>query len=370
MIIRKSPFLILAVIGFFLRGQKSNQAFGAENKLPREIEVRRYFHSYNYHIDWNALVDLKNNPILNACILGTTSSELESLHLPDLTIRLQKLQRGNLIKKTGTRYHLNFPAIIDRKQADLEKIVGTTALKLMPTAEKTTHEVAAHLKGREQMLYHFVWSIIMDGHVAWSTLETGLKRQLKKDDASIGGIAWFQYPNHPYRAGTNTYGDLHVGTVFITWSLTTPMPPDVHRIIKEYESELFQSIDTAQPVENQNARQALAQYGLVDEKSMSRVYIINPDSEVAHAFGKISRRFADEVMTHLDVQKAAKTLGTTSVEALVIIYHELCYVLLEKLASKKILEIPEIVLRPDVDFNQAYRLISIADLRESNLSDR
>jgi hypothetical protein len=367
---RKSIFSLFLVTCIFLGVHKPCRVLGAEDKLPREIEFRRYFSSYNFSIDWEALVDLKNNPILNACMEGATSAELESLQIPDLAARLQKLQSGNLIRKIDQHYHLNFPAIIGNKRAELEKLVDQVSLKLLPITQKMTQEIAAHLKGQEQMLYHVVWSIIMDGQVAWITLDNELKKQLGKGDVSITGTSWWKYPNHPYRAGTNSYGDLQTGQAKITWSPNTPMPPVIYEIIKRYEIELIQSTTTGKPVEDLSARQALAKYGLVDGKGIGRVYIIDPSSETAQVFGKFSQTFGKEFMKRIDVQEAAKMLGVTPVQALLIVYHELCYELLEQLAIKGILEIPEVVLKPNAGTDQTYRLISIIDLTKLKSLDQ
>jgi len=370
MAVKKSLFSFLFITGIFLNAQPSSRASGIEADLPQEIEFRLYFHCYNYPIDWAALTDLKNNPILNACTTGVTAKELESLQIPDLEARLQKLQNGKLIRKAGPGYQLNCPAIIGKKQAELKKLVEEAALQLLPASEKMTRDVAAHLKGHEEMLYHLVWSLIMDGPVAWDTLEKELIKQLKKADASISGTIWMSYPNHPYRAGTNTYGDLKNGAVIITWSLTTPLPPVVHQIIKRHEDELILSVTTVQPVEDQSLRQALAKYGFVNQKGIGRVNIIDPSSQIAQDFGKISQRFANEVMTHLDVQQAAKILDVTPVQALVIVFHELCYELLEQLAAKKILDVPQIVLKAGVGLDQTYRLVSVVNQRKMNVPDR
>jgi len=367
---RKTIFWLFFVTCIFLGVYKTCRALGEEDKLPREIEFRRYFSSYNFGIDWEALVDPKNNSILNACIEGATLTELESLQIPDLAPRLQSLQSGNLIRKIDQRYYLKFPAIMGKKQAELEKLAQEVSLKLLPTTQKITQEIAAHLKGHEQMLYHVVWSIVMDGPVAWSTLDSELKKQVGKDNISITGTGWWKYPNHPYRAGTNTYSDLQTGQLAISWSLTTPMPPVIHEIIKRYEIELIQSTTTGNPVKNPSARKALAKYGLVDSKGIGRVYIVDPNSEAAQIFGKLSQTFGKEFMKRIDVQAAAKTLGVTPVQALLIVYHELCYELLGQLAAKGILEIPEVVLKPNAGIDQTYRLISIIDLTKLKSPDQ
>ncbi|HDZ69215.1 MAG TPA: hypothetical protein ENH43_02210 [Phycisphaerales bacterium] len=370
MAVRKNIFSLLVATSIFHSTQKASQALGAEDKPTKEIVFRLYFNNYNAGIDWNALSDLKNNPILNACMTEVTAEKLESLQIPDLKARLQKLQRGKLVRKVGTNYKLAFPAIWGEKKDKLQKIVENTASKVLPKAEQIIKKITPYLKNRKEMLYHVVWSIVMDGPIAWNTLNVELKKQLKKTDSSITATTWLKYPNHPYRVGTNTYSDIQNGAVKITWSRTTPTPSIVHQIIKKYESELIQSVTNSQPLKGQKARQALAQYGLVDEKGIGRVYIIDPASETAQTFGKVSRKFANEVMTDIDVQEAAKMLGVTPAQALVIVYHELCYELLERLAAKRILEVPKIVLKPAVGTDQTYRLVSVINLRKLNLPDQ
>jgi hypothetical protein len=370
MVDRKSTFSLFFVTCVFLGMYRPYRAPGAEDMPPRDIEFRRYFSSYNFGIDWEALVDLGNNPILNACIEGAAVAKLESLRIPDLAARLQRLQRGNLIRKIDQHYHLNFPAIIGKKQAKLGKIVDRVSLELLPIAENMTGQIAAHLKGREQMLYHVVWSIVMDGPVAWNTLDNELKKQLGKNDASITGTMWWKYPNHRYRAGTNSYGDLQIGQVRISWSLSTPMPPVVHAVIKKYERELLQSTNTGKPVEDLSARQALAKYGLVDSKGTGSLYVVDPSSEIARVCAEVSQAFAKEAMKHIDVQQTAKMLGVTPVQALVVIYHEICYELLEQLAIKQVLDVPEVVLSAGARTDQTYRLISIIDLTKLKSLDQ
>ena len=363
---RKSIFSLFFVICIFLGVHKTCRALSAEDKLPGEIEFRRYFHNYNFGgIDWDALIDLKNNPILNACINGATLAELESLQITDLTARLQKLQSGNLIRKIDEHYHLNFSVIIGKKQTELKKLVEEVALQLLPTTEKMTEEIVAHLKKNEQMLYHVVWSIVMDGPVAWKTLDNELKKQLGKNDVSIKGTIWWKYPNHNYLAGTNSYYDdtTKMGTA-ITWTPTTPMPNVVVENLMPYKDEIIQSISQNQPIADQDAVEALAKYGFADEKGALHIYMLDVNTPAFRTFAKSGRTFASETMKHLNLQKVAKILGTSPEEALVIVYHELCYELLKQLADKGILEVPEIALKPKTSSAQMYRLISITTVSD------
>jgi len=366
MVKKKTRNFLLLIVCIFGGAQNTVPVFGAENKLPEEIEFRRHFSCYHCNVDWGALTDLENNPILNACLSGATYKELESLQIAELTVRLQKLQSGDLIRKNGDKYKLAFPAIIGEKRSKLQEVAEEMALKLLPVAEKMVREINPHLKGRDDMMYHVLWSIVMDGPIAWQTVKTELDKKLKKDNSSIGNIAWVMYPSHTHRAGTNTYDDLHIGPVIITWSLNTPMPPIIHQTIKRYETQLIQSAMNNQPLKEQKARQTLAQYGLVDKNGVAHIYIIDVDSEEAQTYKKLGSQFGQEFMAHLNIEKVTDILGISPEQSLVIVYHENCYEILKQLSDKKKLEIPKIVLKARANPAQVYRLISFIRLNESN----
>jgi len=366
---KKKLYLLLLIICVFSTPQNHSPILASQNELPEQMEFRRHFHCYNCNVDWNALADLKNNSILIACMTGATREQLESLLIPDLTARLQELQRGNLIIKNEDAYELAFPAIIGTKRAKLQEAVEHTASALLPVSEEIIQKIIPHLQGREDMLYHVLWSIVMDG-VAWITVKTELGEQLNKDNVSIRGISWVMYPNHPYDFGTNTYDDLQIGKVKITWSTTTALTPSapwvLHETIKKYDNQLTQSLTTGQPIKNQQARQDLAQYGLVDDKGQLTAYIIDTNSQAAQIFYQLGLEFGRKAMAHLDVQKITDLLDVTPEQALVIAYHEICYEILKKLATKETLQVPEIVLKSEAGSDQTYRLISIISISDPN----
>jgi len=370
MVNRKTIFLLLLVGLFFAGQQKKGLIIGVEHQPTEQIEVRRHFNCYNHRVDWNTLIDLENNPILNICLTGAESEELEKLGIKDLESRLEKLQRGNLIRKVGCSYKLAFPSILGEKRTKLQRVVEQTASEVLPAAEEMTRDIIPHLKGYEGMLYHVVWSILMDSPLAWQAAEAELRKQLKKNNISLGGTNWLMYPSHPYRAGTNTYTDLKQGPIKITWSLNTPTPPVVHKTIKKYENQLMQSAMEDQPLKDQEAKQALARYGLIDGQSVSQVYIIDTSSQAAQIYGKLSSKFGKTVMEHFDTEKMTDLLEIPPEQAVVIVYHEICYEILKQLSAKNILEVPQIVLKPKVETTQMYRLISFIHISDSNHEGR
>ena len=363
---KKIVFLLLLVICTILLKQSASLATQGENTPPQNerIEVRLHFSCYHCHIDWNQLTDLKNNPILNACIAGATFEELKDLNVDDLDTRLEKLQEGNVIKQTNGRYFLAFPAIVGGKRAKLQQIIEQTVAQLMPTAKDAVKQLRHHLNQQPEMLFHVLWSIVMDS-VAWQTVQTEFNSQFNKDKVSLEGVGWLMYPSHPYDCGTNTYNDLQIGTVKITWSMTTALTPSapwvLHETIKKYDIQLMQSLTTGQPIKNQQVRQDLAQYGLVDDIGQLTAYIIDPNSQAAQTYWKLGLEFGRKAMTHLDIQKIADILDVTLKQAVVIAYHELCYEILKQLVEKGTIRVPGILLNPQAGTSQTHHLISIIE---------
>jgi len=354
---KNKMFLFLLAVYILIGAQQGHTIFGQEHKLPKEIEVREYFclYSYSAHgINMHELHNPDNNPILNACLTGVTYKELEALGVENLSAHLEKLQTGKILSKVKDRYYLAFPTILGEKRAEFQKLVTQTALKLLPTTQKMIQEIMPHIKNRREMLYHVLWSIVMDGPTAWDTALAELKVRTKGGDTKIENTAWVIYPKHPYHCGTNGYGgsSSQVFYVAITWDQDASAPNRIHRIISKYENQLIQSYRTGQPIESTEGRKPLAQYGLLDDKGVAKVYVTDINSDAAYTYYKLGYEFGNEVMAHLDVEKVAKILGVSPGQALVITYHELCYEILKQLASKGILDVS---IKSE---SQMYRLIS------------
>jgi hypothetical protein len=335
---------------------------GCESKPSEQIEISSYFSLYSgseHGINLNELHNPDNNQILNACLDGAAYSELSKFSNNNLAERLKLLQKGKIIKQIRERYYLNFPVILGEKRTKLQKLVEKTALQLLPETERVIKEIKLHLKGHEEMLYHIVWSGIMDGGVVWSTLRKELQERVKKGDTKIENTAWIIYPRHPYHCGTNGYGDAIAQTI-ITWSSVTPPANFVYKAIKPYRGELIHSSLTKQPIENTEVKNVLAEYGLVDDEGIATAHIFNIDLE-AETFQKsfeLGSEFGHEVMKQLDVEKVANMLDISQGQALVIVYHEVCYEIFKQLASRSILHIPDIVIKPRVETSQMHDLIT------------
>lgn len=362
---KKNTFLLLSIACFIVGCQEVGHTRPSKAKTLKEIEVRKYFSLYSHGahgINISELHNPDNNPILNACLTGAKYRTLEDLGFKDLPDRLERLHEGKIIEQNDGRYYLAFPVVMGQTRTSLQKLIEQVALQLLPVSEKIMQKIELHLEGREEMLYHVLWSVIMDGQVAWNTAKMELSQAAETGDTTIENIAWLVYPRHPYRCGTNGYGDSDV-QILITHSPNTPPPNVVYRTLNKYKNELIHSLATDRPIENREAKKALVEYGFVDDQGTVQVYVVHLgdiDPEVIQEFGRLSYEFGHEVITHLDIQEVADILAVSPGQALVIAYHELCYEVLKQLSSRGTLDIPDIVLISDAEPSQMRRLVTLA----------
>ena len=356
---KKEMFRICILAYILLTGQSLSITSAEQLQLPEDFKVSQYFSFFGSGgIDWQALNDPNNNPILVACLKGVADESLKPLGILDVQQRLERLERGNLIKKTDGRYSLAFPAVIGEKREWLRKYAEQAARQLLPLGEKMIAQIRVNLAGRDEMMYHALWSIVMDGGLAWDAARAEMNKKINAGDTSTENKAWLLYPSHPFQAGTNGYNTPY-GHLAITWSRNTPRPDVIGSMLSRYINQLSQAIEQDRAVEPAEIKDALGKYGLIDEAGKVRLYTIQADSEAAQSYAELGTQFGRQIMTQLDANKVAEMLEVSPGVAFVIAYHEICWQLLQDLAGKKVLSIPQIVAQAGTKTSDAYQLVSL-----------
>jgi len=262
---KKDRILICGLAYIFLMLQSFSVVCAGQPPLPDDFKVSEYFSFFGSGgIDWQALRDPNNNPILMACLKGIADESLKPLGLLDVQKRLERLERGNLIRKVDGRYTLAFPAIVGDKRDRLQKYAEQAARQLVPSAERMIAQVRQHLAGRDEMLYHVLWSVVMDGDPAWDAARDQMNRKIDAGDTSTENKAWLLYPSHPFQVGTNSSKNSY-GHLRVTWSSNTPSPNVIGRVISQYAGQLTQAIEQDRAVESADVKDALGKYELLDE---------------------------------------------------------------------------------------------------------
>ncbi len=317
------------------------QAASAKGSIPENVPMGSIFYNYSYPgIDWPALNDPKNDAILRTCVGGATGSDLALLKSSDLDERLTRLEKGKLIQRSGSGYSLRFPVVSGEAHARLQASTCVAATKMVPGVREMVREIKAQLSGHEEMLYHFMWSVVMDGDIAWRLLEMQLQRNLRKDTIDLA-TCWWLYPEHPFSVGTNSYGGSN-GFLIITWRRSTPAPDEVGRILSDSEDSFLIASARREPIPADKITDRLRSLGFVDAANRSTLFLIDLSSPLVPVLAQCSSRLARLVATHLDVKEVASSVGITPEQALVIAYHELCYQILGDLNAAGDLPIPRV----------------------------
>jgi len=317
------------------------QGASAKGSIPENVSMHSLFYNYNYPgVDWQALNDPKNDAILRACVGGAAGSDLAVLKIGDLDERLTRLEKGKLILRSGSGYSLQFPVVAGAAHARLQASIRGAAARMVPAATEIVKEIKAQLRGHEEMLYHFVWSVVMDGDIAWTLLGRQLQRNLQKDAIDLA-TCWCLYPEHPFSVGTNGYAGTN-GFLIITWRRSTPAPDEVGRILGAAEGRFLAASARREPIPTDTITDQLRSLGLVDAANRSTLFVLDLSSPLVPALAQCSSRLVRLVATHLDVKEVAQSLGVTPEQALVIAYHELCYEILARLNAAGDLPIPQV----------------------------
>lgn len=357
---RRKPWTVILVALSVVSANAWAAVANPEPTQLEEINVAQHFYMYGGASSefWDALHTPANNPVMNACLDGATLQELDALGISDARRRLGRLRHAGVVVKRGDEYRLAFPVIVGEKRAELQRVVEQAANALIPTATTMVTEIRPCLGDREEMLYHVLWSLVMDGQDAWGAAETVMKKQVADGDTSTQNKGWLMYPSHPFAAGTNNYG-IFCGRLAITHATPTPRPNDIVQVIRQVGVFLQDAVREQQSIRDKWAAGKLRTYGLVDDTGNLQVYAIARGSETGQLLSKLGTQFGQEVMVHLDVSKVASLLDVDPGTAFLIVFHEVCWQLLQELSNEGQLEVPRIVREAGVDPREAVQLLSV-----------
>lgn len=314
-----SSYVYAACTIFFVAAAGSGAGTGGERGIPETTPIRSLFHNYNYPgIDWEALEDPKNDTILRVCAGRATGSDLAGLRIGDLEQRLARLEKGNLIERSNDGYSLRFPVVIGEKHARLQASIRATASEMVPAVKELVREIRTQLKGREELLYHFAWSGMMDGSIAWILLERQLQANLQKEAVDLT-TCWWIHPNHPCRSGTNGYMRPS-GFLSISWHQSSPPPDDVFRSLCAAEDGFLIASVRGEPVPADQVTDKLRSYGFADASGRSTLFLLDPSSSLVPVLSHCSARFARLAAARMDIKGIARDLDATPEQATVIAY--------------------------------------------------
>lgn len=265
--------------------------------------------------------------------------ELLDMGIPCSESQLMLLQVGGLVHRSRGKYVTSVP-ILDREETRSLREFGKGIAEGIYAKAKPDFialEGAVRQMGFQDNALSLVFSYLLDGRV-WTKLT--LFDDIDQN-ATWSGCYWVLYePREGFKCGTNGYGEQDLIVTYVR----SDIAPD-YRIMDKCAEEIARFGKVADPA---LLRQVLP-YGIVDETGATTIPVIRRQEDEFH---RLTEKLAEAIRTGLadHAAEAAKRYRIADEKkALVVLYHEVMWDLLDRLLSDGILTLPDILTDPDAE---------------------
>jgi hypothetical protein len=293
------------------------------------------------------LEDAVTRRLAEACLRSATRRDLERLRIADLEQRLDTLVGGHVVRRRGSGCQAGFPVFLGAKRRMLSDLAAAGAGRVGPVVDSLLPALAAVLGERQDMMFHVLWSRVMDE--AW---DAAWRRAFPKDTLPL--VVWVTYPEHSQAVGTNYSSFPGGGSLALTWS---PRFTGHLAVLDSLSLELRQ-LAWGRAVADSAARTRLAELGMLDTMGRSRVLAYPGNSPLDSTLRHLAEAYGAAAADALDWPDTARRLGYDARDVFIVLLHQVAYDVLARLKAEKRLEIPNAVTQgaPTTD---AARLTSL-----------
>lgn len=290
--------------------------------------------------------------IMNATIGGDTYEQLQQKFPDSLDLKLGKLIDGKVLERNKSGFTLLFPVLAGDKRAQLQAIIEKRISKKDVSLDPIIRALKQALPERPEMVFHFLWSRIMD-ECWWNLYNTTF--QTEKGPPSI---AFIVYPPHPYQCGTNSDYTPDNDMFAMSWSYSL-----FNESFSVPSSKSFFSLATGNPVPEPD-RDFFVKHGLLDAKNQARIFTYPEGGSLDLLCDSLKTIYADMIRDLFDYKELSKIFQIPADDLFIVVSHEIAYELIRMIADKKELYIP-ILLQNNPKQNFEF-LVSIRLHNKSN----
>jgi len=331
---KKSLFIVFLVLSLL----SCTKSFDVTNDLDI-YKSASYFtggFSKKAYPKMRLLKDELNNKIANMCISGATIGDLKKLNIEDLSHRLNILTEGNVLISTDQKYRLSFPVIVGEKRKAMADIVTKAAEELSPFVELMINKLKKELKENENILFHILWSRIID-EVWFDAFNLSFPEEKPPK------VIWVVYPEHPFAVGTNYNSLPGHGNLALTWSNNFT---EHLTAFDELRFELHQAAWDKE-ITNIQTKEKMKEFGVFDVNDRFSVFSYKRGDKLDQILVYLTKEYASKVSKIYDYRALSEKFDGPYDELFVIVLHETAYAVFERLYESGKLQIPEILLHED-----------------------
>jgi len=293
--------------------------------------------------------DPTNNFIIGAALTGISMEDLQRRGIDDAAQRVETLVRCRFLTLVGSTYRLPFPVISGEPRQALKALVDARVVPVIPRVAAMLDRLAQAAGGRRDVLFHLVWSRVMDTFwwPAWKATHQG-------KTGATPRVAWAIRPRHPYQVGTN-YDQLPGrAEIAVTWGrgATAHIKP-IMKAAADLERMAW-GIAPADP----GSVEALSRAGCLDATGKVRALVYRDGDAVDKLTRKLARDYAAAVAKLYDYDALAPQFAMAPGQFFVVVHHETAYAIYDALIAQGRLPFPS-ALRDAGDPAACAQLVSL-----------
>lgn len=295
--------------------------------------------------NWELLIELKQ---------PKTKSQLDSAGIKCSMSQLQLLKQWNLIGRNKDGTYQTLIKIFEKEKTEaLREYSQKLSLGLIDIIKPDILNLKSILKkaGREKNTFSILFSYIIDGMV-WSNFEKN--NILNKNVITIekpfwSGEFWTLYPKRNFYCGTNSLSDKGYSLV-VNWSDNSRanMKPFFSRF-DLLDKILSNYIDNTK-VTDKEAMEVYSEYNLFDKNGYLTIPIIteSDDDPLFNISKDIAIKTSEYIINNTDTNELITKFNLADKsQAIIIVYHEVLWDILDILEKENIISKPEVFKNPE-----------------------
>lgn len=289
---------------------------------------------------------------MNAIIAGDKYEQLQRKFPDSLDIKLEKLTDGKVIERNNNDFTLLFPVLTGEKRTELQTLIHKRITEKCISLDPITQALKKALPKNPEMIFHFLWSRIMD-ECWWNLYNTTFQTE-----SGPPSIAFIVYPPHPYQCGTNSDYTPDNDMFAMSWSYNL-----FNESFNVPSSKSFFCLAANNPVPKPD-QVFFIKHGLLDAENHPRIFTYSEEDSLDVMCDSLKTIYANLIRKVFDYNELSKTFQIPADDLFLLVSHEMAYELIGIIAEKGELFIP-ITLQNNLKLTFKY-LVSIRLHKKSN----
>ncbi|MCK4661440.1 MAG: hypothetical protein KAT68_01135 [Bacteroidales bacterium] len=312
----------------------------SQNKMN---DYEKYYYCMVGYLHPQRVIESHNNwDLLNTLADGKTLSELDELGVTYSKKQLDILQLLNFVKKQDEKYYSTVCILNEEKTKKMRSETFKMATEIVNQISKDYSIFQGILlkQGFENNTYTVFFSYIMD-NLVWDELEKQnykTMRELTPEQPFWSGNVWFVNPKRNFSCGTNSITE-NGSRANLNWSRNSGVSFNNYNSL----SLMIDDYKKHQRITDEKNKEFLMTYGLCREDGSITFPIIRNDSldEINSISKNIAQTIINYLIKEIDFSSIMSQYGIqTKTEAIVILFHEIMWDILDIMEENKQIKKP------------------------------